>query len=365
MNRVIGHLDLDYFYAQVEEVENPALKKLPVIVCVFSGRTDESGVVSTSNYRARDFGVKSGMPIYLAKRRLEGIESVIIPLDAQRIGKYEEYSARIMNILRTTANAMEQAGIDEAFFDASGVSSGDFDAASGIASKLKNQIYQDEQLTCSVGLASNKVVAKVASDYRKPDGLTVIKPGEVISFLSPLPVDKLYGVGPKTSKALNDCRIFTIGELSNTRIEMLEGLFGRKLATYLSNASNGVDDEPVVDRSESLQISRMITLKADTHDLNQILSQLSPVTADVHEKLVARNRFFKTISVIGILKDLSTHTRSKTFETPTNDDAALHRTVKDLVYLLINDTGDLRRVGVRVGDLSSAVDQSSLMEFIG
>ncbi|HEV2390627.1 MAG TPA: DNA polymerase IV [Nitrososphaerales archaeon] len=362
MSRIVGHLDLDYFYAQVEEVENPSLKDKPVLVCVFSGRTDESGVVSTSNYKAREYGVKSGMPIALAKRRLHGVDGAFIRMDHE---KYQAYSDRVMETLRSRVDVLEQAGIDEAFFDVTKKTGGDYAAATALALELKDNIFREEKLTCSVGIGPNKVVAKIASDLKKPNGLTVVRTNEVQAFLSPLPIDRIYGIGPKTTKLLEENGITTIPDLANAPTERLEDLFGKKLAVYLHAASSGVDEEPVVERGGASQLSRMITLKHDTHDLDQIVTELLPPLRDVHEKLVSKNLFFRNVSAMGILKDLSIHTRSKTLETPTNDYSILEKEVRELFAALLREVGDLRRAGVRLSELLDMVDQRSLTEFTG
>lgn len=360
MSRIVGHLDLDYFYAQVEEVEDPSLKDTPVLVCVFSGRTEESGVISTSNYKAREYGVKSGMPIALAKRRLNGVESAFIRMDH---GKYEVYSDHVMEILRGRVDVLEQVGIDEAFFDVTKKTGGDYGAATALALEIKDKIFSEEKLTCSVGIGPTKVVAKIASDFNKPNGLTVVRTDKVPAFLSLLSIDRIYGIGPKTTKLLEDNGIMTIPDLANAPTERLEDLFGKKLAVYLHNASNGVDTEPVVDRGGASQLSRMITLKHDTHDLDQIVTELLPPLKDVHEKLVSKSLFFRNVSAIGILKDLSIHTRSKTLETPTNDYSVLEKAVRELFAALLREVSDLRRAGVRLSELQDMVDQHSLTEF--
>ncbi len=361
MNRIVGHLDLDYFYAQVEELEAPSLKDKPVLVCVFSGRTEESGVVSTSNYKAREYGVRSGMPIALAKRRLDGTEASFIRMDH---AKYKTYSDRVMEIVKSQVDVLEQAGIDEAFFDITKRTAGDYDAASTFAVQLKARVLREEKLTCSVGIGPNKVVAKIASDFKKPDGLTVIRDSEALAFLSPLPVNRIYGVGPKTANALDEeSGIKTIADLARVPTETLEDRFGKKLAVYLHDASNCIDDEPVLDKGGLSQLSRMITLKQDTHDVDQVAGELAPALRDLHERLISSNLFFRNVSAIGILKDLSLHTRSKTLETPTNDYSVLEKEVKELFAVLIPQVGNLRRAGVRISDLQDMVDQRSLTEF--
>jgi len=360
LSRIVGHLDLDYFYAQVEEVEAPSLKDTPIVVCVFSGRTEESGVVSTSNYKAREYGIKSGMPIALAKRRLDGIDAAFIPVDH---GKYETYSSRVMETLRSQVDTLEQAGIDEAFFDITKRTGGDYDVATAFALELKTTIFREEKLTCSIGLGPNKVVAKIASDFKKPDGLTVVRDETAFGFLSPLSIEKIYGVGPKTARLLEERGIKTIGALASAPTERLEDLFGKKLAVYLHNASNSTDDEQVVDQGGFSQLSRIITLKQDSHDLDQIAVALSPALKNLHGKLVTDSLFFRSVSAIGILKDLSTRTRSKTLESPTNDYPVLEKEVKELFSALLREVGDLRRAGVRVSELHDMANQRSLAEF--
>jgi len=362
LSRIVGHLDLDYFYAQVEELEDPALKSKPVLVCVYSGRTEESGVVSTSNYKAREHGVRSGMPIALAKRALAGVDSAFIPMVHS---KYELYSDRVMETLRSKVDVLEQTGIDEAFFDVTKLTGGDYGKASALAREIKREILSDEGLTCSIGIGPNKVVAKIASAFNKPDGLTVVREGDVAGFLSEMPADRIYGVGPKTAKILEEKGITTIAGLSKATADSLSSALGRRLAVYLHNAAQGIDDDPVVDRAEATQLSRMITLKHDTNDVEQITRELSPAVRDLQEKLAAKNLFFRNVSAIGISTDLSLHTKSKTLEAPTNDLGVLETEVEELFEALLLEVGDLRRAGVRASDLKDMQDQSSLTEFTG
>ncbi len=194
--RVIMLVDFDYFFAQCEELRNPALKEKPVVVGVYSGRTEDSGAVSTSNYIAREYGVKSGMPLFLAKRKLEGKDAVFLPVDHTY---YEQISGKIMGSLRGFAEAFEQVSIDEAYLDVSSKVQCSFENARILAQKMKNEIKGQLRISFSVGIGSNKLLAKIACDSQKPDGLTVVTPQEIHDFLSPLPVDRLLGVGKKIS----------------------------------------------------------------------------------------------------------------------------------------------------------------------
>lgn len=363
MSRVIGHIDLDYFYAQVEEVEVPSLKQRPVIVCVFSGRTEDSGVVSTANYRAREFGVHSGMPIVSAKKKLEGKEPAVIRMDHE---KYEAVSARIMESIGQLVDVLEPTGIDEAFFDVTSSSGGDYAKATAVAETIKAGIFESERLTCSIGIGRSKVVAKLGSDTAKPNGLTVILPRNTEAFLNPLQVTKLYGIGPKTTAVLGEMGIATIAELAKTPPSELERRFGRKFGGYLLAAATGTDEDPVVGGLGPTQFSRIVTLKRDTRDPEEILSQLEAGIEFVHRKLVASSKVCRTVSAIGILTDLSTKTRSKTLETPVEGISVLRKTTRDLFHDLSESVElDFRRAGVRVSGLGGAENQSSLSEFVG
>jgi DNA polymerase IV (archaeal DinB-like DNA polymerase) len=359
--RIIGHIDLDYFYAQVEEVENPSIKDQPVIVCVFSGRTEDSGVVSTSNYKARESGVKSGMPIVLAKRKLEGKDPVIVRME---LSKYESVSERVMDIVRQYVDTFEKAGIDEAFFDVTHRSQGNYDWAGGIAKQIKESILEREHLKCSIGIGRSKVVAKLASDSSKPDGLLVVSPESTESFLSNMDLTRLYGVGPKTAKMLETLGIKTISELSRSDISSLVDTFGRKLAVYLHAAANGLDDDQVRENHSPSQFSRLITLKHDTTDPEGVMTEIAGAFGDLSTKLGSQNVSFKTLTAIAILTDLSTKTRSRTFETPIADLSSVRDALQDL-FSQLSETVDkeFRRVGVRISDLTPNQNQKSLAEF--
>jgi DNA polymerase IV (DinB-like DNA polymerase) len=361
--RVVGHIDLDYFYAQVEEVLNPSLKVKPVLVCVFSGRSEDSGVVATANYRARELGIKSGIPIATAKRKLQGADAAIIKMQHE---KYETVSRRVMQLVEENVNVLEQTGIDEAFFDLTESSGGDFERAKATGARVKELVSKSEGLTCSVGLGQSKVVAKIASDFRKPDGLTVVAPESTVSFLSPLSVTMLYGVGPKAAEALEAMGVRTVGELSRTSAQDLEERFGRKLGAYFLAASTGSDSEPVSPREDPTQLSRIVTLKQNTSNPEVAFEQLSEALEDVHRRLGSRGASFRTISAIAILSDLTVKTRSKTFETPISDLVAMCDATKRLLVELSGTVGkEFRRVGVRVSDLTSSGNQASLSQYLG
>lgn len=362
-DRIIMLFDLDYFYAQVEEVRNPAIRGKPVLVCVYSGRTEESGVVSTANYIARSYGVRSGMPISLAKSKLKGVEAVFLPVDHEH---YKSVSDRIMAILRGHADTLEQVGIDEAFMDVSGRTGGSYSSARELALAVKMEVREREGLTASVGIGPNKMVAKVAADANKPDGITIVTPEEVLSFLSPLPVERLSGVGKKTARRLETMGVKTIGELAALGLQRLRGEFGDSLGTLLHNASRGMDEEIVQERGEADSISRIATLKEDTRDPVAITAVTDALCSEVHQRLRQRQLSFRTVGVVAIMRDLSIQTRSKTLSEPSSDLELLRRITKELVEkLLMESNRYVRRAGVKVSGLAAERrPQRSLTSFL-
>lgn len=361
--RIIMLVDLDYFYAQCEEKRNTSLQGKPVVVCVYSGRTEDSGAVSTANYIARRYGVKSGIPISSAKKKLQDTDAVFLPVDHTY---YREVSEQIMEILKGYADQFEQVGIDEAYLDITQRAKGSFQEAQELATKIKKEVWTQQQLTCSIGVGPNKLVAKIAADIQKPDGLTVIESG-VGHFLSPLPVSRLVGVGRKTEKKMETLGIRTVGDLARFDVQRLIEVFGRKLGTYFHNASLGIDDEPVQEKREAESLSRIRTLKENSRKLDFILEEADKLCAEVYAKLMRRGLSFRSVSILVVTMDLSVHTRSKTMENPTKDLEVLKKTVKELFAKFLNESdAEARRVGVKVSNLAKEEKkQKQLTNYFG
>ena len=348
--RVIMLVDLDYFFAQCEELRNPSLKEKPVVVCVYSGRSEDSGAVSTANYVARKYGVKSGMPIFLAKKKLENVDAAFLAVDYQF---YDEVSGKIMNILRNFADEFEQVGIDEGYLDVTKRTHANFESAEVLAKMIKIELLNQQKLTCSIGVGPNKLVAKIAADENKPDGLTLISPNRVSSFLDPLPVNRLIGVGTKTLERMQNMGIYKIGDLARYDVQKLMTVFGRTLGTYFHNASLGLDNEPVREKGEAESISRIATLKQNTRDLNIILEKTDELCNDLHGRILDEKSTFKTIAIITITTDINTHARSKTFENPSNSIELMKKTVKELFEKFLTESDlEIRRVGVKLSNFS-------------
>ena len=343
-------LDFDYFFAQCEELRNPSLRDKPVVIGVYSGRTEDSGAVSTANYLARHYGVKSGIPLFLAKKRLENVDSVFLPVDYEY---YEEISDRIMQVLNSHADVFEQVGVDEAYLDVTKKTQGSFEKAGELATTLKQLVKNQVGVTFSVGIGPNKLLAKIACDVNKPDGLTTVKPEEVESFLNPLPVDRLIGVGRKISQKMSDLSIRTIGDLSRCDVQRLVAIFGKTLGVYFHNASNGVDNEPVKETGQAESISRIATLKQNTRDLALISEKAGVLIGDIHRELLQNDLNYRQIGVIAVLSDLTIRNRSQTLEQPTNSVETLRDEVRLLFDKLLNEeTSEARRIGVKVSQLS-------------
>ena len=357
-------VDLDYFFAQCEELRNPSLKNKPVVIGMYSGRTAESGAVSTANYAARALGVKSGMPLFQARHKLEGCDSVFLPVDYDY---YEQISDRLMGIFRGYADAFEQVGIDEAYLDVTAKSKGSFDEAKKLAIQMKADIKKQVGVTFSVGVAPNKLVAKIACDAQKPDGLTIVHSSELKAFLEPLPVDRLLGVGKKTSAKMIDLGIKTIGDLAAFDVQRLVEVFGKTLGLYFHQAANGIDEAPVKEAGEADSISRISTLKQNSRDLEFIAQTTDALCVDVLADLSKRDLTFKQVGIVAFLEDLTVRSRSITLEQPTKSLEKLREVVRELLQKLLDDTDkDVRRIGVKISLFSRNENaQMQLESFFG
>jgi DNA polymerase IV (DinB-like DNA polymerase) len=360
--RVIILADLDYFFAQCEELRNPALKGKPVVVGMYSGRTEDSGAVSTSNYEARKYRVKSGIPLYLAKKRLEGTDAVFLPVDYDY---YQQISDKVMQILRGYADAFEQVSIDEAYLDVTKKAGGDFEAAKALVQEMKRVVKNQVGVTFSAGIAPNKLVAKIASAIQKPDGVTAVLPTEVKNFLSPLPVSRLLGVGRKTTVKMEALGIKTIWDLAKADPQRLVEVFGKNLGVYFHNAANGVDKDPVQEAGEAESISRIGTLKENSRDIAVITEKTDQQIEEIGKELAQRNVSFKQVGVIAIMTDLTTRSRMQTLEKPTNDMEILKKTVLELFEKYLSESErEIRRVGVKIAQLTKEeAEQKRLTSF--
>jgi DNA polymerase IV (DinB-like DNA polymerase) len=356
-------MDLDYFFAQCEELRSPSLRDKAVVVGVYSGRTEDSGAVSTANYVARKYGVKSGMSIFQAKKKLEDAPAVFLPVDYPF---YEEFSERAMNLLRPYANRFEQVGIDEAYLDVTRETNADFENSRELAQKIKSHLKSQVGLTCSMGIGPNKLIAKMAADSVKPDGLTIIQAEQVPEFLDQLPVTRLIGVGVKTREKMQALGIHNIGQLAEYDVQRLINVFGQNLGMYFHSSSLGQDDEPVERRSKVESVSRISTLKQNTRDLDLILEETDSLCQEVVAAVLRQKLLFRTVEIIVVMSDMSVHSRSKTLGAPTNECDVVKKTVRDLFEKFLGETSlEARRAGVKVSNFVRGQDnQKKLASFI-
>ncbi len=302
------------------------------------------------------------MPISQAKE-LGKDKAVYIPTD---IPHYKEASDRIMEILRTYTEKFEQRSIDEAYLDVSDL--GSFEEARVVAEQIKKDVSEKEGITCSVGIGPNKLIAKMAGKVKKPDGLTLIKSEEVKGFLNPLPVSKLFGIGPKSLEFFETVGIKTIEDLSKTDVSILTKQFGEKKGKEFWERANGIDTDEV-EELEKQQISKIGTLKENTKDLDLISKKVDELAEELQKKIQKEGIKFKTVSVIIILTNLETHTKSKTLDNFTDDVDIVQIETKKLFqeFLEKNPDKKLRRCGVRVSgfDIEQKEDkkQKSLFSF--
>jgi len=354
--RIILHLDMDSFFASIEVRERPELQGRPVIVGADPKGGSGRGVVSTASYEARRFGIRSGMPISRAYSLCPG--GVYLPPD---FPLYTRVSREVMEILRTCFPHFQQVSIDEAFLDLS--RAGDYGSAGELAHRIKKEIREKEHLTCSIGIGPSRIIAKIASDFTKPDGLTVVNPGEVEGFLAPLPVGKIPGIGRKTGGELGRMGIRTIGDLMRTDIQILQSRFG-KWGLSMHELALGRDVREIGEDGASRSISRETTFEQDTDDPDTLLHALDEMAADLHQALGRENLFWRTLTLKIRYTGFITRTWSRTI--PRETDAL--QTIQDLARGLLSSAphqGTVRLVGIRLSNLRGlGAGQHSIGEYL-
>lgn len=353
-SRVIFHVDMDHFFTAVEEREHSEYKDKPVVVGADPKEGKGRGVVSTCNYEARKYGIRSGMPITRAWKRCP--QAVYLPVNYDL---YKKTSSRIMTILRRFADKFEQWGLDEAFLDVTS-NIQDLEEAKRVALKIKREIYEKEKLTCSIGVGPNKLVAKIASDFKKPDGLTLVEENNVKSFLSPLPVEKLLWVGKKTKRKLNTMGIKTIGDLANFDASALINKFG-VMGRQMHLSAQGIDRSEIQERWEIKSMSRDTTFEEDISDTKIILKTLNALAEDVHKQLTESNLNFKTVTIKIRYKNFETHTHSKTLPFMTDRLSDIQKTLGNLVQAYLQPDRKVRLIGVKLSNLVSSEKQKKLI----
>jgi DNA polymerase IV len=364
MPRTILHLDLDAFFCAVEETSNPELRGRAFAV---GGKPDERGVVASCSYAARRMGVRSAMPMAKALRLSPGL--IIV---SSRHHIYREVSRQVMNLLHELTALVEQISIDEAFLDISDIR----EEPEKIARNLQVRIHDELQLPCSIGIASNKLVAKIATEVGKslslrntqskgeiapPNALTVVPFGGEAAFLSPLPADILWGVGPKTSARLTELGIHTIGDIAKWPESEFIRMFGEN-GRDLARHAKGIDDRPITTEHETKSISQEITFSRDVRDDNVLQKTVQEMSAEVGAQLRRNNLAGKTIKLKLRWPDFTTLTRQTTFNHPTDQEAEIAKAALGLLKSVRKPNQAVRLIGVGVSGLGQPVRQLGLWD---
>lgn len=329
---------MDAFYAAVEERDNPSLKGLPVIV----GGISDHGVVTTANYIAREYGVHSAMPIFKAKKLCPNGRYI-----QPRIGKYGEESRRVFNILYEFTDLIEQVSIDEAYLDVSHIDK----CPLQIVREIKEAVLKRTGLTMSVGISYNKFLAKLASDWNKPDGIKIISPDMVPEILLPLSIKSVHGIGPKSAKKLNNIGIYTIKDLIELSEDFLIDLFG-KSGREIFNRIRGIDHREVDTFRERKSLGTERTLERGTWDKEELFSWLEEFSDEISKALMSKNLHGRTISLKLKYADFTVHSRSRTLSNHTNAQVDIFNTAIGLLEEISLDE-EIRLIGLSVSNLIS------------
>ena len=353
--RTIAHMDMDAFFAAVEQRDHPELKGKPVIIGADPKGGQGRGVVSTCSYEARKFNIHSALPISIAYRRCP--QGVYLRGNHQ---KYRDVSREIFAILRDYTPDIQPVSIDEAFMDLTGCHLVD-GSVLGLCRAIKQDIRNRVGLTASIGIAPNKMIAKIASDYNKPDGLLEIKPDQVLNFLWPLPIGKIWGVGKHTEQALNEMRIKTVGQLAQTPVEVLSKRFGHH-GVHLHQLANGIDERPVAVDDEIKSVSNEHTFEEDTADQEEILDKLLSLSEKVSRRLRKNELKGKTVTLKIRLRGFQTFSRAETIDHRTNFSDTIYATALKLYQAFYRPGMQIRLIGVRVANFVDPYVRDSLFE---
>jgi DNA polymerase IV len=339
--RNILHVDMNAFFVAVELLRRPELRGLPVIVGGH-GDPSERGVVATASYEARAYGVRSGMALRIARRRCP--DAVFLPVDYPH---YARVSERVKRALRQVSRKLEDAGLDEAYLDISDATGSPVE----IGRAVKERIRAATQLSCSVGIGPNKLLAKLATDLGKPDGLTVLTEGDIPHRVWPLPASRLLGVGPKTAAQLAKLDVATIGELAAVPLATLVEHFGQVRGTYLHEAAQGIDASPLVLRWHRRSFSRQVTFQQDVAEAAALLGALEELARSVLAEARHRDFLIRTVGVTIRFADFETVRRQTTLARPTDDAAAIEAALRGC-FGRAPLVKKVRLVGVRLAGLT-------------
>jgi DNA polymerase-4 len=342
MGRTIIHADLDAFYASVEQQDNPELRGKPVVV---GGPPESRGVVTTASYEARKFGIHSAMPMSRALRRCPAAIRI-----SPRFDRYGEISRQVMEVFRSVTRLVEPLSMDEAFLDVTGRHK-PYGGAKGLAAYLKRAVKEKTGLTLSIGVGTNKTVAKIASDAGKPDGLVVVPPGKEAAFLAPMPARVLWGVGPRSEKALAEAGFHTVGDIASAPVDRLEALFGAR-GRDLWEMANGRDEREVITERETKSVGAETTFPRDLPDGPALREELAGLANGVAQRLRHAGMRARTIAIKLRYSNFHTITRQTSRPDPTDDAEAIRSAAGALLDKVVEEGDEFRLLGIHCSNLS-------------
>ncbi|WP_416839496.1 DNA polymerase IV [Haloferax sp. DFSO52] len=370
---IVLHVDMDCFYASCERLREPELVGEPVVVGMGYEPGEGHGAVATASYEARAFGVESAQPISTALEKLPRRADVGPDDDPAGTGHYrtvdidfyKSVASEVKEILHDCADVVREVSIDEAYLDVTDrtawdvAPSGDRTLAEGYARYVKQRIAREVGVTASIGVAPNMSTAKIASDFDKPNGLVVVKPGEVASFLAPLPIEEIHGVGPVTARKLSGLGIDTAGDLADADPATLESNFGSR-GRELHDRARGVDDRTVTPTGRPKSLSRESALTEPTTDIDDKREVVRALAADVADRAQSRGAMYRTIGIKVVVPPFDINTRARSLSGPVDDPDLVESVALELLDAEFADAR-VRKLGVRVSNLSfSDADQSRL-----
>ena len=374
--KAILHVDINSFYSSCEEIKDPSLIGKPhaVIMTPQNNNNITKGAVTTCSYEAKKLGIKSAMPLYKA---LELCPNLILHVVDKKF--YEKISNEVMEILEDYADIFEQASIDEAYLECTNKISNTHLTVEAYAQEIKKSIKEKcSGLLTSIGIAPTKSVAKIASDYQKPDGLTIVNFNELKNFLSPLDVETISGIGIKTQKILKEqMNIKTIGQLSNTDVQLLIERFGKKIGSWMWQVANGLDNEPVLPRRNHISLSNESTLEFVTEDKEIIKQSLYELIDELYERIKNNKYQFRTVGIKLMRTDFSIETREKSYIKYQSERKSIESLIEEILGKFNWEDDNLvipskkitkkflpiRKVGLKVSNLTTIEKNSKDKEY--
>ncbi|MBB5071596.1 DNA polymerase-4 [Saccharopolyspora gloriosae] len=352
MRRWVLHMDMDAFFASVEQLTRPTVSDRAVLV----GGLGPRGTVAGASYQARAYGARSAMPMAEARRRCP--VAVVLP---PRGGVYQAVSRRVFEIVREISDVVGQVSIDEAFLEPVELIGGSTDDVERFAARLRERVRTEVGVPASVGAGSGKQIAKIASGLAKPDGALVVPPDQELELLTGLPVRKLWGVGPVTESKLHRIGVYSIGELAALHPGDVTSLLGQAHGAELHRLAHGIDDHPVAERAEAKQVSAETTFDVDITEPVRLSTEVGGMAEHAHRRLVSSGRAARTVTVKVRDADFTTISRAETFATATSDLGSLGAAARRLISVAVPPGTPIRLVGVSYSGLATS-EQEALFD---